>query len=103
MMNNFNQDILLTIKKFINEDNLIHLQEYYNDLQTCDQQISWDFIYQKAYLHACLMHRKNIVEWMTQLFDNFDPIAKIAMRQMFAYGRHLQERENPYLKNENKN
>ena len=98
-MNNFNQDILLTIKKFINEDNLVHLQEYYTDLQTCDQQINWDYIYQKSYIHACLMHRKNIVEWMTKLFDNFDPIAKIAMRQMFAYGRHLQSSHNPYLKN----
>jgi len=45
------------------------------------------------------MHRKNIIEWMTKLFDNFDPIAKIGMRQMFAYGRHLQSRHNPYLKN----
>jgi hypothetical protein len=40
---------------------------------------------------------------LTKLFDNFDPIAKIALRQMFAYGRHLQTQKNPYLKNENKN
>ena len=31
-MNNFNKDILFTIKKLINEDNLIQLQEYYRQI-----------------------------------------------------------------------
>jgi hypothetical protein len=102
-MNKLNEDILYTIKKLITDDNLIDLEEYYNQLKTSEEQIYWDYIYQKAYLHACLLHRSNIVEWITKLFENFDPITKIAMRHTFSYGKYLQTRNNPYLKSKNKN
>lgn len=98
-MNKLNQNILYTIKKLINDDNLDYLQEYYNDIVISDQQINFDFIFQKAYIHSCLMHRTKITEWLIKLFENFDPIAQLGMRHIFSYGRHLQNKNNPYLIN----
>ena len=94
--------IIRVIKDFINQDDLNGLQEYYTDIQTSEIKINWQYIYQTSYIHACLKQRTGIVEWLTKLFDDFDPISKIGMRQMFSYGRHLQSRHNPYLKNEDR-
>ena len=49
-----------------------------------------DWAFQKLYLHACLKGRKEIAEWLeTSVFPTMDPIAQIALRQGFAYGRYL--------------
>lgn len=74
-------------KKLIEKDNLEGLQEYY--LENQGENYPWEYIYQKLYLHACLKKKHKIVEWMNPLFEQFDPIQKIALRQMFSYGRYL--------------
>ena len=96
-MNKLNRDILYTIKKIITCDNLDELQKYYNELQTCDKQINYDIIFQQSYIHACLLHRIKIIEWLTELFNKFDVITQIGLKHVLSYGRHLQNMENPYL------
>lgn len=96
-MNKLNRDILYTIKKIITDDNLTELQDYYNMIQSYEQEINYDFIFQKAYIHSCLLHRTKIIEWLTKLFENFDLITKIALKHVFTYGKYLQNLRNPYL------
>ena len=96
-MNKLNREIIYTIKKLINDDNLDYLQEYYNHIQTYDTSINYDFIFQKAYLHSCLLHRTRIIEWLTKLFEKFDVITQIGLKHVFTYGKHLQKINNPYL------
>lgn len=98
-MNALNRDIVYTIKQIIMDDNLEYLQEYYSQIQTYEQQINYEFIFQKAYLHSCLLHRTKITEWLTSLFEDFDSITKIALKHIFNYGKHLQGVNNPYLNN----
>ena len=74
-------------KTLIEEDNLEELQRIY--AEELDQPFPWEYVYQKLYLHACLKKKRQIVEWMNGLFEVFDPIQQIALRQMFSYGRYL--------------
>jgi hypothetical protein len=74
-------------KTLIEKDNLEGLQEFY--LENAHENYPWDYLYQKLYLHACLKKNHRIVQWMNELFEKFDPIQKIALRQMFSYGRYL--------------
>jgi hypothetical protein len=74
-------------KALIEKDNLEGLQEFY--LENQDENYAWEYVYQKLYLHACLKKKHRIVEWMRPLFDQFDPIQQIGIRQMFSYGKYL--------------
>lgn len=78
---------LKTCKTLIEKDNLEGLQELYVEYQ--EEPYPWEYIYQKLYLHACLKKKPRIVEWMKSIFEQFDPIQQIALRQMFSYGKYL--------------
>jgi hypothetical protein len=74
-------------KQLIEIDNLEGLQEFYMENQS--ENYPWEYIYQKLYLHACLKKKHRIVTWLKEMFEQFDPIQKIALRQMFSYGKYL--------------
>lgn len=78
---------LYVCKTLIEKENLEGLQEYYSE--SAHEDYPWEYIYQKLYLHACLKKKHRIVAWLNQIFEQFDPIQKIALRQMFSYGRYL--------------
>lgn len=86
-----NDSIIQDCKALINKNDLNALQEYYKELLESEFDVppDWPNIFQALYIHACLKKRKEIVDWLVPLFDTFDPITKIAYRQMFFYGRFL--------------
>lgn len=82
-------------KKCIEENNLYALQSTYQEFITSfnTEHTDWPYIFQKIYLHACLKGCKEISEWLEKtLYPQMDPIQKIALRQVFPYGRHLLQR-----------
>jgi hypothetical protein len=81
------EGFLKQCKTMIEKDNLEGLQEFY--LENQGENYAWEYVYQKLYLHACLKKKHRIVEWMRPLFDQFDPIQQIGIRQMFSYGKYL--------------
>jgi hypothetical protein len=81
------ENFIKNCKLLIEENNLDCLQDYY--LENKDEPFAWEYAYQKIYLHACLKKKPMIVEWMKGLFETFDPIQQIALRQMFYYGKYL--------------
>lgn len=86
------EQLVAEIKPYINKGNLEGLKEQWTEYRTeteFDREIAWDFVFQKVYLHAALKKQKPICEWLDTVFTEFDPIQQIALRQMFAYARHL--------------
>jgi hypothetical protein len=71
------------------------LQAHYRYLLECDwseQQPDWAHILQKVYLHACLKGRADVATWLQTVFATLNPVAQIAYRQTFAYGKVLLSR-----------
>ena len=84
--------ILFEIKPYITAGDLEGLQLLLNRYQheiEWEHPIAWDYIFQKSYLHAALKKQQDICKWLDTLFVTFDPVIQIALRQMFAYARHL--------------
>lgn len=93
MESHITSEIIKEVKEFINKNNLECLKELWTEYQTTDfesyQQVSWDYIFQKVYLHACLKKRRDIVEWLDTLFIGFNEITQIAIRHTLNYGKYL--------------
>jgi hypothetical protein len=86
------EQLVAEIKPYINKGNLDGLKEQWTEYRVetdFGREIAWDFVFQKVYLHAALKKQKAICEWLDTVFTEFDPIQQIALRQMFAYARHL--------------
>jgi hypothetical protein len=86
-----NKELVSNCKSYVTEGNLAGLQEYYSEIQSMEYEYdpNWQYIYQQVYLHACLKKKRDIADWLTSIFSNFDPVSQIALRQVFPYGRYL--------------
>lgn len=86
------EQLILEIKPYINKGDLEGLKElwveYYSETDF-GREISWEYIFQKIYLHAALKKQKHICEWLDTIFVQLNPIHQIALKQMFAYARYL--------------
>ena len=94
--NAMENDIIAELKDVINLGNLAYLKEKWHELQyetEFEKPVAWDYVFQKVYLHACLKRQEHIVNWLKELFELLDPVAKIALRQMFPYGNILLNRQ----------
>ena len=81
-------------KQLVETNNLDGLKEYVAELQEdSEAKMDWPLLFQKVYLHACLKGSTSIADWMKDiLYPMMDPIQKIALRQVFPYGRYLLQR-----------
>lgn len=75
------------MKDLVALDNLEGLKDYVYENQSLD--LPWDVIYKDVYLHACLKKKPLIVNWLLEVYESLDPITKIALKQLFPYGRYL--------------
>lgn len=84
-------ELLKEYKRLIVESDILALQELHADYMDTEfpREIDWPYIYQKAYLHACLKKKKDMAAWLESMFETVDPIQQIAYRQTFAYGKSL--------------
>ncbi len=88
------EQLIAEIKPFINKGNLGGLKELWFEYSETDfgREIAWEFVFQKVYLHAALKKQKEICMWLDTIFLELNPVAQIALRQMFPYARHLLEK-----------
>jgi hypothetical protein len=81
---------LRDIKHLIGRGDLAGVQAVYGELRAeADIDMDWVTLFKECYLHACLKKKPQIAAWFEEIFKEFDPIAQIALRQIFAYGRYL--------------
>ncbi len=81
--------LIRELKELITNNDLAGLQQYYRDMQQYEDPMPWDVIFKDVYIHACLKKRHNIIAWLQTVYDGMDDIMKIALRQVFPYGRYL--------------
>uniref|UniRef100_A0A6C0DJP1 Uncharacterized protein n=1 Tax=viral metagenome TaxID=1070528 RepID=A0A6C0DJP1_9ZZZZ len=82
------KDITRFMKDLVTLDNLEGLKELFDEIYDMSG-ISWDVVYKDVYLHACLKKKPLIVNWLLEVYETMDPITKIALKQLFPYGRYL--------------
>ena len=81
--------LIIALKQLVANNDLDGLKAEYTELQDSESQQPWDVIFKDVYLHACLKKRQTIVDWLLTVYESMDDISKIALRQIFPYGRHL--------------
>jgi len=88
--------IIRFLKGLVDKNDLNAMKTYYSTLPEEEEDttimfvnIPWDVVFQRVYLHACLRKRIDIVAFLVQVYETMDPIDKIALRQVFPYGRYL--------------
>ena len=87
IMNGDLRDFIQAAKRWIEQGDLLVLQESLKDL---DSDVDWPTLFHRLYLHACLKKQVAIAEWMEKtVFPTLCPVQQIALRQIFPYGRHL--------------
>jgi len=84
-------ELIRDIKEVVERGSLDTLQTFYDYLQKTheDDEVDWPYILQKTYLHACLKKKKDMVDWLGSLFENMDPINRIAYRHTLNYGKAI--------------
>ena len=82
--------LITSLKDAVETDDIEKIREHWADIQSGEEEMDWPTVFQKVYLHACLRGRGEIASWLQNIvYPMMDPIQKIALRQVFSYGRHL--------------
>lgn len=84
-------DVLTDAKQLIDRGDLAALQSFYMHLHDVYEQetIDYPYLFRHIYVHACLKKKHDIIHWLKEMYETMDPIMKIALRQIFAYGEYL--------------
>jgi len=92
------------LKKLVENNSLSDVRDYLLYIDKSQISHQGDFIFQKVYLHVCLLigkykrkHNTTMVNKLTQIelflknecFPKLPEIQRIAIRQCFPYGKHL--------------
>jgi len=57
------------------------------------ENLAWEYILQKVYIHACLRKLPEVAEKIIGYLPLLDPIQQIAIRQTVPYGKWLLQRQ----------
>ena len=81
-------DIIHAFKEYINKKDAEGFESFLLEIQD-DYDGIWDYIFKKVYIHACLKKNQPIVDILLKRYEELSEIERIAIRQVFPYGRYL--------------
>ena len=81
-------DVVCAFKGYINKKDTAGFSQFLLEVQD-DYEGVWDYIFKKVYIHACLKKYKPIVDLLMTFYEDMSEIERIAIRQVFPYGRYL--------------
>ena len=81
-------DVIHVFKEYINKKDAEGFNTFLLETQD-DYDGVWDYIFKKVYIHACLKKNQPIVDILLQKYEELSEIERIAIRQVFPYGRYL--------------
>jgi hypothetical protein len=81
-------------KILIERNDLESFKTYLIENFSNSENIDLSFVFQKVYLHACLKFKNSpIIDYLENEVYNYLPeIERIAIRQVFPYGRYLRSK-----------
>lgn len=82
------EDVIHVCKTYINNKDAEGFTAFLLEIQD-EYEGVWDYIFKKVYIHACLKKNRAIVDILLQIYEELSEIERIAIRQVFPYGRHL--------------
>jgi hypothetical protein len=95
---------IVNLKRLIENHTLADVKDYLASIDISEIYNQSDFIFQKVYLHVCLLigkhkrkNNKSMVDKLIQIelflknecFSKLPELQRIAIRQCFPYGKHL--------------
>jgi hypothetical protein len=88
------QKLFKELKNLIEQNNLESFKTLLIENFEHEQEIDLSFVFQKLYLHACLKFKNSpIIDYLENEVYNYLPeIERIAIRQVFPYGRYLRNK-----------
>ena len=81
-------DVIHVFKEYINKNDAEAFTSFLSGVED-DYDGVWDYIFKKVYIHACLKKNQPIVDILLQKYEELSEIERIAVRQVFPYGRYL--------------
>jgi hypothetical protein len=81
-------DVVCAFKDYINKNDAAGFSQLLLEVQD-DYEGVWDYIFKKVYIHACLKKNRPIVDLLIAYYEDMSEIERIAIRQVFPYGRYL--------------
>jgi hypothetical protein len=82
------EDVIHVFKTYINKKDAEGFITFLLEIQD-DYDGVWDYIFKKVYIHACLKKNQPIVDILLKQYEELSEIERIAIRQVFPYGRYL--------------
>lgn len=84
------ESIVFELKQIIENGTLQDCIDYIgNILEHNYTHISWGYIWQKCYIHACSKYRKDIVSWLEVNLDLLPEIERITVKQTIKWGHFI--------------
>ena len=88
-------ELVAQVKDWIEDDNtdcLFNLALNIEDqVRNEECYISWEYVFQQAYLHASLKNKQEIKDWLEGMYNEFNPVTKIGMKPMLSYAKYLKK------------
>jgi len=81
-------DVIHVFIVFKNKKDTEGFNTFLSDIQD-DYDGVWDYIFKKVYIHACLKKNQPIIDILLKVYEELSEIERIAIRQVFPYGRYL--------------
>ena len=88
------QKLFKEMKILIERNDLESFKTLLDENFSNSENIDLSFVFQKVYLHACLKFKNSpIIDYLENEVYNYLPeIERIAIRQVFPYGRYLRNK-----------
>ena len=89
------KSFLVSGKCFVESFDIVGLKNLYNEIANFDQEyrLPIEFIYQQIFIHACRFNFIEAIKFLFSVYLNMDKIQRMALRQMFYYGKHMLGKE----------
>ena len=85
------ENIIHNLKELIRNDDIKELKLYCNDIINDNKEYSLnlEYIYKELLTYNCYYGSERMLKFLLSLYNKFDDISRIALRQMFFYCKYI--------------